>query len=58
MTKTYRPFLLTLAVLLLAVLMHVLRCDSVQVSQLLSLVLLYVAGLGLGWLGDSLQLDS
>ncbi|WP_157593735.1 hypothetical protein [Pontibacter actiniarum] len=48
MTKLYKPSLLIVSVLLLALLMHFLREGAVQPMHLLSPVLLFAAGIAAG----------
>lgn len=45
MAKLYKNLFLAVVVFLVAALMHVLRVQQVQPSLLLSLLLLYVAGI-------------
>jgi hypothetical protein len=55
MTKFYKPILYSLAVFLLVVLMHYMRCGMLQIMHALSLCAFFTIGLALGVLGDLVE---
>jgi hypothetical protein len=54
MNHFYKNIIYATAVFLLVVLMHVLRCESLPLGQLLSLGLMFAGGMVAGVLGNSL----
>ena len=54
MNHFYKNIIYATAIFLLAVLMHVLRCESMTLQQLLSLGLMFAGGMVAAVLGTSL----